>query len=149
MIFGGKHAPVLVYNGSASAPIGWYRVLPAFPMHDGDLVLVPLPEPFATLAAERGYVPLSVPLVKRVAASAGAAVCASGGEVTIDGKLAADRLAADREGKELPAWSGCRRLSAGEIFLLMPDVPDSFDGRYFGPVAADAVIGRLEPLWLP
>lgn len=136
-----------VYNASASAPIGWYRLLPAFPMHDGDLVLVPVPEPFDTLAADRGYLPRSVPLVKRVA-SAGAAVCASGNAVTIDGKPAVDRLPADREGRALPAWSGCCHLAAEEIFLLMPDVPDPFDGRYFGPVAAEAVIGRLEPLWL-
>jgi type IV secretory pathway protease TraF len=31
--------------------------------------------------------------------------------------------------------------------LLMPGVPASFDGRYFGPIRASAVIGKLVPLW--
>jgi conjugative transfer signal peptidase TraF len=145
---GGKHGPVLVYNASASAPIGFYRVLPAFPMRRGDLVLVPVPDAVAGLAAERGYIPLTVPLVKRVAATAGAIVCALDRRVTIDGRHVADQLVVDRKGRRLPAWSGCRRLGRGEIFILMTAPPDSFDSRYFGPVSAAAVIGRLEPLWL-
>lgn len=144
---GGKQVPVLVYNASASAPIGFYRVLPALPMRRGDLVLVPVPHDVAGLAAERGYVPLTVPLVKRVAATAGATVCARDRRVTIDGRRVADQLKADRKGRRLPAWSGCRRLGQGELFLLMQEAPDSFDSRYFGPVSATAVIGRLEPLW--
>ena len=27
------------------------------------------------------------------------------------------------------------------------DVPDSLDGRYFGPIPASSVIGRALPLW--
>jgi type IV secretory pathway protease TraF len=38
-------------------------------------------------------------------------------------------------------------LQAGEVFLLMEGVPDSFDGRYFGPVTTAAIVGRLVPLW--
>ena len=47
----------------------------------------------------------------------------------------------------MPAWDGCRLLSGDEILLLNADVPDSFDGRYFGPTRFDQVIGRLIPLW--
>jgi conjugative transfer signal peptidase TraF len=143
-----KHGPMLVYNASASAPVGFYRVLPSRPIHRGDLVLAPVPHGFAALADRRGYLPPSVPLVKRVAATAGDTVCALQGRVTIDGAHAGDQLAADRNGRRLPAWSGCRRLGPGEIFLLMADVPDSFDGRYFGPVPENTVIGRLAPLWV-
>jgi type IV secretory pathway protease TraF len=28
-------------------------------------------------------------------------------------------------------------------------VPDSFDGRYFGPVPDSTIIGSATPLWLP
>ena len=34
------HAPLVVFNASASAPIGFYRVLRATQLQDGDLVLV-------------------------------------------------------------------------------------------------------------
>nr|MBW4093685.1 conjugal transfer protein TraF [Pseudomonadota bacterium] len=48
----------------------------------------------------------------------------------------------------LAAWSGCGRLPNGEIFVLIPSVPTSLDGRYFGPTPIRAVIGRVTPLWL-
>jgi type IV secretory pathway protease TraF len=48
----------------------------------------------------------------------------------------------------LPAWKGCRTLRAGEVFLLNPNIPDSFDGRYFGPLSAAAITARAEPLWI-
>ena len=144
----GRPAPLLIYNASASAPIGLYRVLPADPIRRGDLVLAHTPPSALGLAAERGYLPESVPLVKRVAAMVGDAVCARDHTISIDGRRVADQLAADAEGRPLPAWAGCRTLGPDEIFLLMADVPDSFDGRYFGPVPTNAIIGKLVPLWL-
>ena len=100
------------------------------------------------LPRSRDYLPLTVPLVKRVAALSGAKVCAFGRAITIEGRHVADRLSFDRYGRSLPAWKGCRLLGADEVFLLMKEVPDSFDSRYFGPVPVAAVIGRLAPLWL-
>jgi conjugative transfer signal peptidase TraF len=144
----GRHGPLLIFNASASAPIGFYRVQASARIDRGDLVLVRTPESVRALAAERNYLPASVPLVKRIAALPGAAVCAVGRIITIDGRSVAERLAFDREGRPLQAWSGCRKLEANEIFLLMEDAPDSFDSRYFGPVLMSAAIGRLSPLWL-
>ena len=144
----GRPAPLLIYNASASAPIGLYRVRPADPIQRGDLVLAHTPPSARGLAAERGYLPETVPLVKRVAAMAGDEVCVRDHAVSIDGRQVADQLGADAEGRPLPVWTGCRTLGPDEIFLLMPDVPDSFDGRYFGPVPVSAVVGKLVPLWL-
>jgi conjugative transfer signal peptidase TraF len=145
----GRPAPLVAYNASASAPLGFYRVLPAGALHPGDLVLVHTPMAVRRLAAKRGYLPATVPLVKRIAALDGDTVCAIDHAITINGRHVADQLAADRMGRPLPRWTGCRTLHAGEIFLLMVGVPDSFDGRYFGPAPASAVIGRLVPLWRP
>jgi type IV secretory pathway protease TraF len=47
----------------------------------------------------------------------------------------------------MSAWQQCRRLSDGELFLLSTTNPASFDSRYFGPIAASAVIGAAHPLW--
>ena len=138
--------PRLVYNGSASAPLGFYRLVTADPIVRGDLVLAHLPEAAARLAAHRQYLPLSVPAVKRVAALAGDVVCADSGIVVINDRVVAAALAMDRNGRPLPAWHGCRPLASSEVFLLMPNVPASFDGRYFGPVPTTAIIGRLVPL---
>jgi conjugative transfer signal peptidase TraF len=144
---GSPQRAVFIWNATASAPIGLYRVMHSRALSRGDLVLaVPAPS-LAAFAARRGYLPRGIPLVKRIAAAAGDAVCARGDAIFIDGRFAAARLAADGNGRQLPSWSGCRTLRSGEVFLLMANVRASFDGRYFGPTPASQVVGLLDPLW--
>jgi conjugative transfer signal peptidase TraF len=143
----GRPAPWLVWNASASAPIGFYRILPG-EAGPGDLVLVHTPESVRQFAAERGYLPSNVPLVKRIVAGSGDLVCAAGDAISINGRVVAERLARDRLGRPLPTWSGCHLLDGGEAFLLMEGRADSLDSRYFGPVPTAAIIGRLAPLWV-
>ena len=87
--------------GSSIAPI--YRLVPDASVARGDLVLARLPQPAARLAAGRGFLPLSVPVVKPVAALAGDLVCAQSDIVTINDLAAVRVLRADGEGRPLPA----------------------------------------------
>jgi len=144
--------PRLVYNPSDSVAVGWYRIEAperrpdALPV--GSIVLARLPAAAAALAAQRGYLPVGVPLLKRVSAVAPQRVCVVGREVRIDDVPVAAALRADRLRRPLRAWRGCRRLRAGELFLLSTLNPASFDSRYFGPINADDVLGiahRLRP----
>lgn len=139
--------PRLVWNASASAPLGLYSVAPGDRLRIGDMVVAEPPRPIRMLAARRHYIPANVPLVKRVAAVAGAHICATGATIFVDGRVAAQRLATDRHGRQLPWWYGCRQLEPGES-LLLNALPNSFDGRYFGPVGAAAIVGKAVPLWL-
>lgn len=139
--------PILVWNVSASAPLGLYGVASARGIQRGDLLLVQLPEAPRRLAAVRGYLPLNAALIKRIAALPGDWICALGDRVMLDSGEGIERLPSDRQGRPLPAWQGCRPLTEDEIFLLS-DLPGSFDGRYFGPLPQSAVIGRLMPLWI-
>ncbi|UVC15143.1 S26 family signal peptidase [Mesorhizobium onobrychidis] len=141
-----KPTPWLVWNASASAPVGLYRVGFAAPA-TGHLVLVRPPESVAELAAERGYLPRNVPLVKRLAALPDDHVCAFNDAIIIAGEIVARRLPTDTRGRPLPWWNGCRTLADTEVFLLGNDNIRSFDSRYFGPVPAPNVIGRLVPIW--
>ncbi len=139
-------APRLVWNASASAPIGLYQVYPGAPARAGDMVVARLPGGFRMLAAERHYLPANVPLVKRVAAVAGSQVCAGGRTILIDGRPVATRQTADPHGRTLPWWDGCVDLRGRQLFLLM-DAPDSFDGRYVGITDDSDVVGRAVLLW--
>ena len=139
-------APRLVWNVTASAPVGLYLRLDSVP-HTGDFALVRTPEPVRKLAAQRGYLPADVPMVKTIAARFGDYVCVRGEAILINGKFAAARLAADSAHRSLPVWHGCRRLNRDEFFPLMRNVRASFDGRYFGPVTRASILGRLIPLW--
>ena len=139
-------APRLVWNASASAPLGLYWLSHTKPSR-GDFVLAELPPDARRLAVARGYLPDGVPLVKRIAALDDDFVCAVGDAVSINSRVVAERLDRDRRGRPLPHWTGCRVLGDDEFFLLMAGVPGSFDGRYFGPVRRAAILGRLAPLW--
>lgn len=141
-------APRLVWNATASAPIGLWRITPGAVVGVGDTVLAWAPQPARRLAAARGYVPFNVPLLKTVAAAGGDTVCANGPQVLVNGGVVAVRLSRDRRGRRLPWWQGCQRLADGAVLLVNP-TPDSFDGRYFGPVPAASIIGEARPLWLP
>lgn len=148
--------PRLTYSPSDSVAAGWYRIDP-FDQRNGwrqdsvsvgTLVLAHLSAEAAALAAQRGYLPTRVPLLKRVGAVAPQEVCVAGRSVRIDGVPAAAVLSVDRTGRRLPSWQQCRRLRPGELFLLSTTNPASFDSRYFGPIAASAVIGVAHPVWL-
>ena len=137
----------IVYNPSDSVPPGWYRIGPPESLHVGSIVLVRLSADTATLAAQRGYLPEHVPLLKRIGAMSPQQVCIEKRAVRIDGMPVAGVHATDGRGRPLSAWPQCRRLHDGELFQLSATNPASFDSRYFGPVAVSAVIGSAQPLW--
>jgi len=140
--------PRIIWNASASVPLGLYIAASADTIARGDLVLVRPPKPLAVFLAERGYVAHGVPLLKHVAALPPQVVCAEGTAITVDDETVAHRRMADRLGRPLPTWHGCHRLESGEVFLLNPAEPGSLDGRYFGTLPRTSVVARLRPVWI-
>lgn len=144
-----KPSARVVYNASDSVPVGWYGIDPlhsARSLRVGNIVLTRLPAEPAALAAQRGYLPAHIPLLKRVGAVSPQHVCVRDGLMHIDGEPVAAVLRADRLGRAMPAWDGCRALVAGEVFLLSDTHSGSFDSRYFGPIDASLVIGSARPM---
>lgn len=137
----------LIWNASASAPIGLYSIEPDDRHEVTDLVAVDAPEPLARFLTERGYLPPGVPLMKRIAGLPGQRVCRSGLAITVDRIAMGNALERDRRGRDLPVWQGCRRIAVGEVFLMNWEIQDSLDGRYFSPLPMSSIIGRAVPLW--
>jgi conjugative transfer signal peptidase TraF len=146
--------PILIWNASASAPIGLYYV-DSWKRYDhqssdieiDDMVVAWPPRPARKFAAERHYLPSGVPLIKRVAAIDHDVVCADGDQITINGGRIVPRRKLDAKGRALPWWQGCHMLQEGEVFLMMEEHPASFDGRYFGVTLPKDIIGKATLIW--
>lgn len=145
-VLGGPH-PLLVYNPTPSAPLGFYTVATPRDLHVGDMVIVAVPPPYRLLVFERRYIGAGVPLIKRIVGLTGDLVCEHEGAVAVNGRLLAQALAADGRGRPMPVWEGCRKLGAGEFFALMERSPYSLDSRYFGPLPTALIIGKARALW--
>jgi conjugative transfer signal peptidase TraF len=143
-----RPVPQLIWNASASVPIGLYRVTPAGTLHVGELVVVQPSKALADFLAQRGYLAMGVPLLKYILALPGQVVCRIGLTITVDGTTIGRALELDHAGRKLPKWAGCRVVSEDAVFFMNRRSEYSFDGRYFGPLPASTVAGRADPLWI-
>lgn len=139
--------PLYIWNASASVPVGLYRLRPANQFQVTELVAVQPPEPLATFLDLNGYLPIGVPMLKRVLALPGQTVCRIGLTISVDDIAMGEARNRDGRGRPLPKWQGCRVVGDGELFLMNWQSLDSLDGRYFGFLPASAVIGRALPAW--
>ncbi|MGE0407699.1 MAG: S26 family signal peptidase [Amphiplicatus sp.] len=136
--------PAFVWNASASAALGLYRIETRAP-RIGDFVLVKPDARLEEFIISRGYLPENTPLLKRVAVLSGAKICREETAIFIDGSPVAEALRFDSEGREMPVWQGCFSLSDDEVFLLNSPA-NSLDGRYFGTTKITQVIGVAIPV---
>jgi conjugative transfer signal peptidase TraF len=143
-----RPAPKLVWNASASVPVGLYAIHPVDVVHSGDLVLLLPPEPVVQYLDRRGYLPRGLPILKHVLALPGQSVCRIERTIIVEGTAVGDALDRDRQGRGLPSWQGCRMVAREEVFLMNWRSDTSFDGRYFGPLPASTIVGRATPLWI-
>ena len=139
--------PKLIWNASASVPIGLYTVHPAGALRTTELVVVRPPDALASFLDERHYLPKGAPMLKRILALPGQTVCRADRAITVDGIAMGEALDRDSRGRPLPSWQGCRRVPDGEVFLMNRRSEDSLDGRYFGLLPVTSIVGRADPLW--
>ncbi|MBK5653108.1 S26 family signal peptidase [Bradyrhizobium sp. UASWS1016] len=139
--------PIYIWNASASVPIGLYRLRSTERYHVTELVAVQPPEPLATFLDLNGYLPIGVPMLKRVLALPGQSVCRTGLTISVDEVAVGEARDRDGRGRPLPKWQGCRVVGEGELFLMNWQSDDSLDGRYFGFLPTSSVIGRALPVW--
>jgi len=139
--------PWILYNPSDSAPQGFYILSTMARPETGDLVAAWLPREAQSLAVDRGYLRDGIPVIKTVWAVAGDRVCVENRQLTAPFQPPLIALKTDRAGRSMPHWNDCRVLRSGELFLASNDVLHSFDGRYFGPVPVENVLGRVTLFW--
>lgn len=142
-----KRAPLLLYNRTASLPSGFYLYTSRSSVRRGDIVALVLPpaaRPYAQLRGESS----DLLLIKRVLAIRGDWVCTLHGELRINGIRIGPIASVDSMGRPLPRWSAARLLRDDEL-LVGSSQPRSFDGRYFGPIHPNQVLGVYQKLRFP
>ena len=143
----GGSKPHYIWNASNSVPIGLYRIQPASQLSVTELVAVQPPDLLAAFLDLNGYLPIGVPMLKRVLALPGQTVCRNGLTIAVDGIDIGNARERDGHGRPLPAWHGCRVIADGDVFVMNWQSAVSLDSRYFGPLPASAVIGKAVPVW--
>jgi type IV secretory pathway protease TraF len=136
---------ILLWNASASVPVGLYALETTDKRYVSELVAVLPPEPLATFLAAGNYLPRGVPMLKHVLALPGQTVCRDGLVVTVDKVATGVARERDRTRATAAGLAGLPRHRPGELFLMNWQSADSLDGRYFGPIPASAVFGRAHP----
>jgi conjugative transfer signal peptidase TraF len=143
----GGTTPHYIWNASNSVPIGLYRIQATTRLAVTELVAVQPPDLLAAFLDLNGYLPIGVPMLKRVLALPGQTVCRTGLQIAVDGVDVGDARERDGQNRPLPVWHGCRVIADGDVFVMNGQSADSLDSRYFGPLPASAVIGRAVPVW--
>ena len=75
---------MLLWNASASVPVGIYLIETTNTRYVSELVAVLPPEPLAAFLVAGNYLPRGVPMLKHVVALPGQTVCREGLVITID-----------------------------------------------------------------
>lgn len=145
-------------NTTDSMPMGLWRQAPPHTVRRGDVVLLCLPAtPVTQLGRERGYIgsgPCATgqeTVLKPVAAAGGDEVDVTAAGISVNGAEIPNsgQLARDGDGRPLPAYpAGSYHVPGGEVWLVSPHNPRSFDSRYFGPVPTSLVRGIVRPVWV-
>ena len=143
----GGATPHYIWNASKSVPIGLYRLQPITTLAVTELVAIQPPDLLAAFLDLNGYLPIGVPMLKRVLALPGQTVCRNGLAIAVNGIVVGQAHERDGRGRPLPSWQGCRVIADGDVFVMNWQSADSLDSRYFGPLPASAVIGRAVPVW--
>jgi conjugative transfer signal peptidase TraF len=139
-------------NTSPSLPVGLYVLT-----DDLEAALVEFcpPEPYATLAIQRGYRTEGVcrdggtPLLKPIVAREGDFVQISTSGIRVNGQLLRNSAprSVDTSGRPMAVWPiHSQRVAADTVWVVSSYNPRSFDSRYFGPIPLLTVSARLSPL---
>ncbi|MGC1586736.1 MAG: conjugative transfer signal peptidase TraF [Rhodomicrobium sp.] len=144
-------------NTTSSLPLGLWRVTPLLrPPARGEIVsLCPPPIALFLEAKARFYLGPGAcpggfePMLKPVAGLPGDRVEVSERGLSVNGKLLPNSkpLAADPSGRPLiPLAPGSFTVASRQILLVSSFNPQSFDGRYFGPLPVSAVRSLAYPV---
>ena len=150
LVIGGTgQAPLLLYPSTPSLPAGLYIKI-GDSVERGSIVAFPVPE--AALAYRRSIgrrVDPDFLFLKPVIALPGDLVCndvdaglwLNGRKVALDDSPGSTKATRCRSGRTADA------SPRSEVFTFADHAPNSFDGRYYGPIERSRMVGVYRMIW--
>jgi conjugative transfer signal peptidase TraF len=134
----------ILYNGTASVPVGYYFSIPTKDIKVGDLFAITIADKYMQIIRKLGYPANGHLLLKRVIGVEGDVI-----EIAKSGVLVNNILVKNSQSQEMirgiklsPLPVGYHhKLISGE-FWVMGDVNNSYDSRYFGVVNTKQVLKK-------
>lgn len=132
----------ITYTKSSSMPQGWYLVVPAKNLQRNDIVVFLPPKNTRDFLSQQHWGPKNNLLLKYVMGLPGNLACKYNHYLWINQQKIAPLLVFYAPHKKLPQNNFCRQLTNDEYLLLSTKITRSFDGRYFGPVKRENIMGK-------
>lgn len=137
--------PAFLWNPTPSEPVGLYVRSGEGPRRGRIIAFLTPDRAFPYADGHMNYL-RRIPILKTIAAGEGDKVCTNEGVLTINGRRRGPVFTLDGRGAKLPLWRGCRKMVRDEFFVFSDRITNSFDSRYYGPVARASIIGVFRPL---
>lgn len=132
----------ITYQVTSSMPKGLYLITPAKNLSRGDIVLFKPPNKVLSFLVKHKWLPHSGLMMKYVIATPHDYVCQKQGWIFINHKKIAPVYKEYAIGKKLANTHFCSKLTTQQYLLMSTRNKHSFDGRYFGPVNKNRIIGK-------
>lgn len=152
--FIGGYPYFLVYNATASQPIGFYlKSYPNSYLHN-DLVLVCPVTSVAKWSVEHHIIAdgmgcqYSAPLLKKIVATAGDRVTVTHKGIIVNDTLIPNTAPIARKVKQWNTFDKEFLLKSGEYIVVANQNNLSFDSRYFGVVTDKNIIAKIRPIFI-
>ena len=134
-------------NTTPSMPEGLYLVhTRGYVLRPHEAIAFMPPRRIRALVYGLRWLAPGAPLLKHVGALPGATYCALHGALYAPSWPALRIAKTDGHGHALPAVHGCHIVPPNAFLPLSDLIPNSFDGRYFGPVSDARIIGTARAL---
>lgn len=134
-------------NYSMSEPVGiYYKTKFDGSLKKGELVFLEVPFRARTYLFGRGWIHPGDVLLKNVGAIAGDSVYITESAIYVNGKYVGPLCTRDSQNRPLPQIRGELKIKAGHFLPIATRQPNSFDGRYFGPVSQRLILGKATPV---
>lgn len=142
-----KRGFLLTYQVTTSMPKGFYFIKPSKHFRRRDIVLFKPPEKFLDFLLQKKWLPKNGLMLKYVIGIPGDYVCQDKKWLYLNNHKFAPIYQEYKPGKKLPNNYFCGKLRKHQYLLMSTKLKNSFDGRYFGPVNDDRMIGKANFLF--